>query len=466
MLLPESFLISKGKVMQTFNSIVLLPISMCWNFASSLYLYRLMGFIVEYRKKTKYLLIIWSMFLFALPIYNADVTNVLGLLTAFLFIILVCTKGSLINRLAVVLIFFPLILGLNYMVYNNPAYAYMIHVRMLIYEGVNSFMPADYLSCLAVTIFLGFLKLSAWFFLYYCFMKRLKQIKGYMTGKIWMIVAVICTASFISMVTGIMFPPMDAKTIAEFDNNAGLSTGTFGTFTVVVSGMISIIGILYLLRPLIENVKNTKKLQIEGLKEEYYRSLEEQQDSVRRLRHDMKNHFQAVRGCLEQGDVTGAREYLEQFGRILPSGGGRQFCHDRALNAVLNSRFEKLKELKADSHFNLEIDGIMEITSLELCTIFSNAIDNAIEAVKKIPESRKRRVLLQARNIKGYFSLRITNSKDNRIEIENGKIITDKKQPGHGYGIENIREIVERYGGNLDTSYTEDSFVLFLYLRL
>ena len=108
----------------------------------------------------------------------------------------------------------------------------------------------------------------------------------------------------------------------------------------------------------------------------------------------------------------------------------------------------------------------MEVTSLELCTIFSNALDNAIEAVSKIPDPVQRKVFLQARTKKGYFSLRIANSKENRIISAHGKMESDKKEAGHGYGLENIREIAKRYEGNMEVEYTEKEFVLFLYLRL
>ena len=445
---------------------VLWIVSVCMNLICSFFLYRLSGLLVEYRTKLRFLFLVWCMFLLPLPIYDTDATNVLGMLAAFLFIVLICTKGELINRLSVVLIFYPLILGLNYLLCNNPVYSFKINFMMFLQQNSNDLAAVDYLLNFAAGLFLDLLKVLVWALLYYGFKKRLEEIKRYMSGRIWLIISVICTISFLSMVTVIVFPPFDAKTAAEYYDSPGLFYGSYRTFVIVISGILSIIGILYLLQPVIENVKNREKLQIEGLKEEYYRSLEEQQESVRRLRHDMNNHFQTIKSCLEQGDISGAGEYLEQFGSSLPAGTGKQFCSDRALNAVLNHRWEKLQNLQADVHFNLEIKQVMEVTSLELCTIFSNALDNAIEAVSKIPDPVQRKVFLQARTKKGYFSLRIANSKENRIISAHGKMESDKKEAGHGYGLENIRESAKRYEGNMEVEYTEKEFVLFLYLRL
>ena len=448
--------------MENFNLFVLMPVTAVMNMVCSIYLYRLLGLLVEYRKNIKILFLVYGMLLFLLPIYDTDATNVLGMLAAFLFLMLICTRGKLIVRLSSVLIFYPLVLGLNYLACNNPAYMFVTSLKLRAYKGENNFTLQEYLSLLAIWIFLCGLKIAVCAFLHYCFKNRLKEIKGYISERIWLIITIVCTVSFISMVTAIMFPPGDVNLIFGPGNMAS----ALGTFIIVISGMLSIIGILCLLQPLIENVKNRERIQIENLKEEYYRSLEEQQESIRRIHHDMNNHFQAVKGCLDQGDTGGAKEYLEQFTSSLPPGNGIRFCTDRALNAVLNSRFEKLKKLEADVRFNLDIDCIMEITSLEMCTIFSNAIDNAIESVEKIPDPGRRKVTLLARDKKGYFSLQITNSKTNQIQADNGKIMTDKKETGHGYGIGNIREIAERYNGNVEISYTENEFVLFLYMRL
>lgn len=452
-----------------FLRAVLFPIAFCINMVSSVYLYRLLGLLAEQRQNRKWLLLISNAFLFSLPVYNTDFVNVLGLLAGFSLLIFVCTKGDFMNRIAVIMIFYPLILGLNYIFINNPVAMYKRNYLYLHYAGIFGISARDFLLCLAAEVFLDALKAAVWFLLYYGFQKRLKEIKKYMSSQIWSITAVICTVSFISMITVILYPSVDVNMLRVSENIHELQyvLGDYsGTYIIVISAMISVLGILYLLQPVIENVKNKKKLEIESLKEEYYRSLDEQQESVRRMRHDMNNHFEAIRGCLEQGDTQGAREYLEQFGSSLPRGGGKQFCSDRALNAVLNNRWEKLCALQADVHFNLEVERVLELTSLDLCTIFSNALDNAVEAVKKIPQPDKRKVTLQARASKKYFSLRITNSKHNKIETESGKILTDKKEYGHGYGIDNIREIIEQYGGSMEVSYTEDEFVLFAYLRL
>ncbi|NJA01277.1 sensor histidine kinase, partial [Clostridioides difficile] len=104
---------------------------------------------------------------------------------------------------------------------------------------------------------------------------------------------------------------------------------------------------------------------------------------------------------------------------------------------------------------------------IDLCTIFSNSLDNAIEASLKIPDLSNRKVVLKARCEKEYFSYLLTNNKVNPINRKQELFISDKKDSNsHGYGIENIREIVNKYNGKLDISYTESEFSLFLYIRL
>lgn len=433
------------------------------NMVCSVYLYKLSGLLIEYRKKWRFIPLLWYMFLFLLPIYATDVTNVTGALLIFLFVVIFCTKGSLINKLSVVLIFYPLTLGINYMICNNPVHKYITDYQIRAYDSNAAITLLEYLSWFAAGAFLNIIKIIVWFLLYGSFKKRLTEIRMYITDTVWRIVAVICIASFTAMVTAIISPSLK---VAEEYFYSDFLRYTRYTFIIVIGSMFSIAGILYLLQPIIENVKNKEKLQIEGLKEAYYRSLEEQQEHIRRIRHDMNNHFEAVKGCLDHNDITGAKDYLKQFTGSLPSGGFKHFCSDSALNAVLNNRWDKLVKLPADVHFNLELDQILEITSLELCTIFSNILDNAIEAVKKIPDPNNRKVLLQARNKKKFFSLRLANSRNNQIAIDDGRLLSGKKEPGHGYGLEIIRDIVDRYGGNMEVSFPEDEFVVFIYIHL
>lgn len=63
-----------------------------------------------------------------------------------------------------------------------------------------------------------------------------------------------------------------------------------------------------------------------------------------------------------------------------------------------------------------------------------------------------------------YFSYEITNHKNNKIREVNGRLLTDKKTPSaHGFGIANVKEIVDKYNGTMHIAYTDDTFTVTSY---
>ena len=65
-----------------------------------------------------------------------------------------------------------------------------------------------------------------------------------------------------------------------------------------------------------------------------------------------------------------------------------------------------------------------------------------------------------------YFTYEITNTKRNRITEQDGRLRSDKDDiAAHGLGLSNVREMVEKYNGTLDISYTEASFTVTVLIR-
>ncbi len=134
----------------------------------------------------------------------------------------------------------------------------------------------------------------------------------------------------------------------------------------------------------------------------------------------------------------------------------------RPLSAVLNAKYNLALEHDIDCFFHIDLDKLTGIDPISLCCLFSNTLDNAIEACIKIPDPGKRHLSVKARVAEnGYFSYEITNAKVNRVSEQNGRFQSDKDEmSAHGLGLSNVREMVEKYSGTLDISYTEDTFTV------
>ena len=116
--------------------------------------------------------------------------------------------------------------------------------------------------------------------------------------------------------------------------------------------------------------------------------------------------------------------------------------------------------------YHIDLPEVTAIDQVSLCSIFANTLDNAIEASRKIPEPEKRSISVKARIAdNGFFSYEIKNEKRNKVLMEKGNYISDKKNKSeHGLGLSNVQRTVEKYNGTLHISYDDTSFTVVILI--
>ena len=98
---------------------------------------------------------------------------------------------------------------------------------------------------------------------------------------------------------------------------------------------------------------------------------------------------------------------------------------------------------------------------LWMCSIFGNALDNAIECELKIPDKEKRLVHVTVSKQKNFLLLRFENYYEGNLEYQEGKLVTTKKEKEyHGYGLKSIRYTVNKYDGAVSIDTKENWFDL------
>lgn len=204
-----------------------------------------------------------------------------------------------------------------------------------------------------------------------------------------------------------------------------------------------------------------RKQQSERILVEQKNSLEaqlENQQLMRKLRHDMKGHVVTLSGLLAGERSEEALEYLKKLVADIEVLEG-QFCANPYLNAVLGHYSRKFQEMGARLKLDIRI-GEEELPYMELCQILSNGLDNARAAVSELV-AEKREASVQMKYSRGYLVIRIRNRCREGMHVEKGELpATGKTEAGHGFGLVTIREAAGRLGGDM-LCYTESgNFVL------
>ena len=103
---------------------------------------------------------------------------------------------------------------------------------------------------------------------------------------------------------------------------------------------------------------------------------------------------------------------------------------------------------------------------MDTCTIFANALDNAVKACSEIKEG-ERKIELFLKRKKDMLNIVIKNTKQNQILESNNRFFTTKSnKEHHGFGIENIKMAVEKYNGIVSIDYTDTIFTLAISIPL
>lgn len=198
------------------------------------------------------------------------------------------------------------------------------------------------------------------------------------------------------------------------------------------------------------------------VRSQYYQSLEESQQQVRRLRHDLANHLTT----LAELDGAAAKAYIAQLCQTPAMQNGRRYCANPVVNAVLSVKVPVIEEAAIPLDLAIRLEESLPISDIDLCALFANSLDNAIEANEKCAAS-SRYLKLDTAMEKGFFVLKMENAASGPLHWKNGQILTSKRdKTNHGLGLSGIREITARYNGTIETNANGTAFTLLVMIPI
>lgn len=404
---------------------------------SSYLLYKLINCFTPIKKKILWTIIAF-LFIFVIAgvmIYPNEMLNVLGIFFLFIFMMLFLFQGSKILKLSVALILYPIIISVNMLLED-------IGLKLWRFGGSGIYLDAM-LHCSLYLI-----RILFWWFIYRFFKKYIVNCGTLLTIRMWVIIDIICLAPLFAMISFILFTP---------DKTLNIYPASFAC-------IMTSLGCIYLTGYIAATIKTELENRNLKLQQTHYQELERNQHTIRKLRHDMNNHLSVISALIEDDDKDKVSLYFQKLSSqfVVSS---RTFCNNSIVNAVINAKHNFITENNIDCFINVDINHMLAIDDTNLCSIFANTIDNAIEASLQIDDVKKRSISIKARYDKGYFCYEIINAKESKVQREHDIFFTTKKnKKAHGFGLENVRSIVEQYNGTLDISYDDNVFTVVIII--
>jgi hypothetical protein len=197
-------------------------------------------------------------------------------------------------------------------------------------------------------------------------------------------------------------------------------------------------------------------------RESYYEQIEQSQQQIRVLRHDMANHLNVLANL----PADEASAYLSQLMDSPAISGGARFCENETANTILTVKAAQMRENNIQSRLDVVLSNQLGISAVDLCALFANLLDNALEACKQLPEE-ERLIQLSAKADKGLFVLKVENSFNGVVTEKHGKLQTSKKdKANHGLGLAGVKDIARRYGGEVSVKHENGRFVCIAHLAV
>ena len=210
-----------------------------------------------------------------------------------------------------------------------------------------------------------------------------------------------------------------------------------------------------------KNREQQLKEQQTALQQRYYKHLEEIDMGHRRYAHDLKNFMVSIGALAAAGGNGEIMELLGDMEVELDTLTGRRYTSNNILNAILWEKTALAERYGVRMEITTEENPEWAcVPGRDLIVMAGNLLDNAIEAAKQCQDGSVH-VALHARE---HFLVMEVENTCLGLPCTNGEVFLSTKPDGreHGFGILNVRDTAEKYGGLLYIEQKDNCFTTIL----
>ena len=196
-----------------------------------------------------------------------------------------------------------------------------------------------------------------------------------------------------------------------------------------------------------------------SMMEQNFQQLEASHNTIRQQVHDFKNHLLTVRGMLESDEK--AKLYVDELLQASYEKAQYSHCGNSVVDSIINCKFTQAKKLGIDFTHRVMLSSEIYISSIDICAVLANQLDNALEACAKLPENDEKKIRVEIWQKEAFVFFKVTNTcRENPFNSKRQLVSTKNDPTGlHGYGVKNITKTAESYGGTVKSDYIDGMFV-------
>lgn len=376
--------------------------------------------------------------IFNVIVYSNDLPGILWPLLGFILYIIVFSKGKWMEKLTAVLVFYPAVIAVNYLAQDagSRLFFWITDVPVGTYEGWTH--ETWLISTLIHTCSL-LVRVLFWLAAWRILRRYLMQIIEKLTARMWLIVDILLIAPCVSIFTIIYFMPERMAIV----------------YPICMAAIFSSFGGIYLAAYISNSLRTEYGARELEMKLAYYQDKVSEEERVRSIYHDMKNHLLVLQAQESHSSEVGEaivklKEEIEDYEAYYHTG-------NDFLDIIIRDKLRKAHERQIDFQAAIRFEAGGFIEPLDISTIFGNALDNAIEASEKLSDSLR---LITAKASRIHDMLVIAVENNTLLDLPSDAKTSKEDTFLHGFGIANIRKTAEKYDGQCMVKSGGGKFIL------
>lgn len=305
--------------------------------------------------------------------------------------------------------------------------------------------------------------------------ENLFRIQSIIVSKIFLFIAIILFKYFR---LSLNFKPKDmiligipilsniVSLLLIFEYNLRVNTITKENLTIFILAISLIVSSSIILLIVIGKIVKDDKIKLkselinERIKENYksYENINEIHDKLKYVYHDLKNHMICIKNFDTKDEII---SYINDLEFQISDFENFKNTGNKTLDIILGEKIGICKKYNIQIEDSINLSKLKFIKDNDICTIFANALDNAIEACININNELEKIIEIKATYINGFAIIKFRNTKVNEIKFINEHIQTSKNDENtHGIGLASIKYIVNKYDGETIVNYSDNEFIL------
>lgn len=196
----------------------------------------------------------------------------------------------------------------------------------------------------------------------------------------------------------------------------------------------------------------------------HFEQYRQQQEETARFRHDIRNNLNCIQDMLQNGRSDEASEYLKDILESVASLSKKYVTGDPLLDSIVGVKTQIMEQHLIQFELDGVLAGGLPWKPMDICNVFANALDNAIEACQKVtPEVRT--ISMSIRSTPQFWFITIINPVEKAIDTtklfqKNGGYTTKSSNAQHGIGTYSMKRTVESYNAMIQADCTDKFFKL------